>query len=458
MQKIASNSLFTTGYQLFNKTKRIIILAAVALLVAAPFAVLNQTASAEQVTNRSLSISNAVAGQTGVTYTFTFTPATSSPIQSMFLETCNTPVNTCNAPTGIDLAGTPALTSGFAGTPTDVTKDTTTSTPVDCTSSSNLCINWTDTTSQTTSTPLVVTVTGVTNQTSSSTCSSSANCTFFVRIFTYSDTGYTDGVDSGNVASSTTQPLSVNSIVQEELSFCVGTVNGASSTVEAYNYALPTCSTLSGSSLNLGTLSYADVSVSPVPTAQPTNGDLNNAVAELSTNAYNGTDISYVAIQQSGTNHQGAMRVPGATCASGSSFTDQCINSVGTTAAALTAGTEDFGMTIPGINCSNAPTITGYSCTRTAHNLVVNSQYDCNSADLTSSFSTTDAGGQTTGSTACDYAWDESGADDTIASSTAPNGVVPGEAMIVEFAATPEVTTPTGAYSAESNFIATPQY
>lgn len=458
MNKADNKNPFGMVSLAFSRMNRVTLLVAIIALVTGPLMVLNQTVGAAQVTNRSLNISNAIAGQADVTYKFTFTPGTASKIQSMYFQTCNTAVGTCAAPTGMNLqSGVAALTSGFAGSPTGLTQNTTNTTPA-CNVATNLCLSWTDATAQTASTPLVVTVTGVTNQTGSGTCISSTNCTFFIRMTTYSDTAYTTAIDAGNVASSTTQPLTVNSIIQEELSFCVGTVNGSSTTVETYSYVVPTCSTLSGSSLNLGTLTYADVSVSPVPTAQPTNGDLNNGVLELNTNAYNGTGISYTAIQQSGTNHQGAMRVVGATCATGASFTDQCLNSVGTTAAAISAGTENFGMTVPGINCSNAPNITGYACSATAHNLVVNSSYDCASGDLTTSFSVTDVGGQTNGTTSCKYAWDESGTDDTIASSAAPNGVVPGEVMLVEFAATPEVTTPTGAYSAEANFIATPQY
>jgi hypothetical protein len=462
MKNVSVGSLVEDIVCLYNSMSRLVIVSIIMVLVTAPLLLLSQTVSAAQLEPRSLHITNSIEGATGVTYTFTFTPATSSDIQSMYFESCNTAVGTCVAPTGLNLEGTATLTSGWAGSPTAPTANTSDTTPA-CNVVSNLCITWTDTTAQSTSTPLVVTVTGVTNQSSSSTCSATANCTFFVRMFTYSDTAFTTLVDSGNVASSTTQPLTVKATIQEELTFCVGTANGASSTVETYNYALPTCSTLTGTSLNLGTLTYQDVSVSPVPTTQPDNGDLNNGVVELSTNAFNGTTIAYTAVQQAGTNHQGALRVVGATCASGASNTDQCITSnynstTPTSTTALTAGTEGFGMAIPGVNCSNAPTIAGYTCSATAHNLVVQSPYDCASGDLTTSFSVTDPGGQNTGTTSCVYAWDESGAVDTIAASASPNGVVPDESLLVEFAATPAVTTPTGAYTAQADFIATPVY
>jgi hypothetical protein len=461
MNKSSERNFLDAIHQLLYELKRTIIFGVVFILGFGSLALLTQTASAAQVTDRSLNISNAVAGQANVTYLFNLTPGTTGPIQSIYFESCTTPVGSCVAPSGLNLAGgTPTLTSGFAGSPPAPTKNGALTSPA-CNISSNLCINFTDASNQSNSSDLEVTVTGVTNQDATN-CSAAPNCTFFVRITTYNDTGYTNAVDSGNVASSTTQTLTVNSIIQEELSFCVGTTNGNSATVETYNYPLPDCSTLSGSSLNLGTLTYADVSVSPVPTTQPTNGDLNNGVLELKTNAYNGTAISYTAVQQTGTNFAGAMRVAGATCSATASFTDQCINSVGATAAKISAGTENFGMTVPGVNCSQTPTIAGYSCTQTAHNLVVQPNYECSASDLSGgsgSFDVFDAGGQSVGTTLCNYAWDDAAnVQQTIAQSSAPNGVVPGEALIVEFAATPEVTTPTGAYTAEASYIATPEY
>src|SRR6185312_3588569 len=88
-------------------------------------------------------------------------------------------------------------------------------------------------------------------------------------------------------------------------------------------------------------------------------GDGNNALAELSTNAVNGTAISYDAIQQSGTNHQGTLRVSGASCNVSNVNTDQCINAIGTTRSTITHAVEAFGMTIAGVNCLNT---LGYTC------------------------------------------------------------------------------------------------
>lgn len=428
----------------WGQTRRLVLLSLSIGLIAGPLALMSQTVSAAQITNRSLTISSAIPSATNVTYTFNFTPATATAITSMTLQTCTSAVGTCTAPTGLNIkAGTAALTN-FQGTVSAFTQNTSLTTPVDCTQVYDLCLNWTDGTAQT-ATNHTVTVSGAVNP--------SAIGTFYVRIITYSGT-YATPVDSGNVAAATTQTLTVNATVQEQLNFCVGAVNGTSATVELYNYALPACTSLTGSSLSLGTLNSSDVSVSPMSTAQPYNGDLNNAVAELTTNAANGSVISYNAIQQTGTNHQGALRVAGATCATGSSYTDQCINSVGATSATIAAGTENFGMAVPGINCYNVPS-GAYTCSATSHSLVVNSNYNCNSTDATTSFSSYDTGGQMTGTTTCKYAWDETGTSETVATSSS---VVGGEALIMEFAATPELTTPTGAYTAQANFVATPTF
>ena len=409
---------------------------------------LTQTVSAAQITSRSLTITSGIPSATSVTYTFNFTPGSAVAIASMTFQACTSAVGTCTGPTGINIKSGVASLTNFEGTVTSLTQNTTTTTPVDCTQTYDLCLNWTDSTAQTL-TNHTVTVTGVVNP--------STIGTFYVRLTTYSGT-YTTPVDTGNVASATTQTFTVNATVEEQLNFCVGAVNAASSAIESsttgYDYAIPTCTTMTGSSLSLGTLNSTYVSVSPVPTGQPYNGDQNNAVAELSTNASNGSTVSYNAVQQAGTNHQGALRVAGATCASGASNTDQCINSVGVTAATISAGTEDFGMAVTGVNCYNVPT-TAYTCNGTTHNLTVATNYECNATDAATSFSSYDTGGAVTGTTTCSYAWDETGTSETVASST---GVVGGEALIVEFAATPSITTPTGSYTAEANFVATPTY
>src|SRR6185312_509577 len=137
------------------------------------------------------------------------------------------------------------------------------------------------------------------------------NCTFFIRITTFSDAAFSTQVDAGVVASSTTQLFTVNAAIQEVLSFCIGstTIDDADTTTPA------TCGTITGTSLDLGVLDSSHVNISPVTAIN--HGDGNNAMAELSTNAFNGTTVAYHAVQQTGTNHQGTLRVVGANCNAG---------------------------------------------------------------------------------------------------------------------------------------------
>lgn len=420
-----------------------------ALLVALPVMMMSRTVTAMQMTERSVAISTAIAGATA-NYTFTFTPPSTTRIQSMEFQACTTPLGTCTAPSGINLGGgTVGVGSGSFQGSTAFTKDTSTTTPVDCTQNSILCITRSDTTSQTT-TPHVVTLTGAVNQNSSA-CGGAANCTFFIRMYSFSGTAYTSPVDNGVVANSTTQLFTVNAAIQEALSFCIGAtaidddgVNGLASTP-------PTCDAVSGTAVNLGILNSPNINVTPVDTNN--GGDGNNGLAAISTNAFNGTSVAYQAIQQSGTQHAGTLRVVGSTCNSGTVNTDQCINAAGTTQTTLTGGTERFGMTIAAINCKGS---TGYVCSFPAgtYNLVRDADYDGTGSNTYP----TDVN-VITGTSNAGYAWDESGTADTIASSgSSAIKVLDREVMILKFAATPNVITPTGAYTAQAEFIALPVF
>jgi hypothetical protein len=263
-----------------------------------------------------------------------------------------------------------------------------------------------------------------------------------VRVFSYSDIAYTTAVDSGTVAGSTTQLFTVNAAIQEQLTFCIG-----ATTIDDATTGPPVCSSISGTSLNLGTLDSAHINISPVLAGN--GGDANNGIAELSTNATNGATVTYDSIQQSGTLHLGTLRVAGATCLAGAVTNDQCINS-STTQATFTAGTEAYGMTIAGVNCAST---TAYACTFTGatYHLIRNAAYDGNGGNT---YPLTDVN-QITGTSAAGYAWDETGATTNIATATT---VVDKEALILKFAATPNIVTPSGSYTAKADFVATPTF
>ena len=432
-------------YNLINKRTTSGLIAFLMVLVLfvtwlSPLLVGNASA-AGQITSRSLSLSTAVPSATGVTYTFTFTIPSTVQVQGLKFTACTTaigsyPGGTCTAPTGMTGAGNGftsaawASQTGWQGA-TNFATDLTGAN--DCTASGNvLCAKRTDTTAQT-ATSRTIAFNTIKNP-------SSANTAFYVGITTYTTNTWTLGsvVDAGTAAAAIVQTLTVNANVPELLNFCVGstTVDDATTSVGS------DCTAISGSSLNIGTLDPSSVNVSPVTT---NGGDSKNGVAMLRTNAQSGATISYDAVQQSGTNHQGTLRISGSSCNVGSVNTDGCINAAGATQTAFTAGNEDFGMTVAGINKGST---TSYSCSYTA------SPNTCKLEPSTNYLGAGAAGTESYGSSN-GFAWVESGAATQIASSA---GVVDDEAVILKFAATPSIITPFGSYAAQADFIAAPTF
>jgi hypothetical protein len=342
------------------QTHRLYFLA-IALFIASlsltPFMLTKNVSAVGQITSRSLTISSGVPSATNVTYTFTFTPAATTQVQGLKFIACTTAVGTyiggtCTAPTGMSGAGNGFTNaafnnqSGWQGA-TNFAVDGTGAN--DCTPSGNvLCATRTDTTSQTI-TSRTISFNTIKNP-------SSTNTSFYVGVYTYSTTNYTVGgrVDFGGTASAVVQTLTTNAAVAEVLNFCVGSTTIDDTTTNVAN----DCTAVAGTSMNIGTLDTSAVNVSPVIT---NGGDSLNGVAMIRSNAGNGTVVAYDAIQQSGTNHRGTLRISGATCnAVTNNFTDQCINAAGGTQTVFVAGTEMFGMTIAGINSGST---TSYSCT-----------------------------------------------------------------------------------------------
>ncbi|MEX0881393.1 MAG: hypothetical protein WEC17_01750 [Candidatus Saccharimonadales bacterium] len=414
-----------------------------ALIATALFpALMFRNASALQITSRSLTIDSSVAGASSRNYTFTFTVASTTDVEGLKFQACTTAVGTCSGTAGTDIPNFSSRTfgsqSGWQGA-TNFAVDTTGAN--DCTpSSSVICANRTDATAQTV-TSRSINFNGIANQSSLG--------TFFIRMTTYSTNNYTGGsiVDTGTVASSVTQTLTINAAVAEVLNFCVGasTVNDATTSVAG------DCTGVSGTNVNIGTLDTSFTNISPVST---NGGDNENGAAMLRTNAINGATVSYRAIQQSGTNHLGTLRIGGATCdADDTVITDQCIRAQGTTQGTFTAGTERFGMTIAAINCGST---TSYACTFTSgtYNLVRDANYDGDGGNTYPTDS-----GTVSGTTDAGYAWDDTGTFTQIASSTgSTTKVIDDETMVLKFAATPSITTPFGAYTAQADFIAVATY
>jgi len=436
------------------KTHRFYFLAIglfIAAVVAAPFMLARSVGAYGQITTRSLTISSGVPSATNVTYTFTFTPEQTTQVESMKFIACTNAVGTypggsCTAPSGMTIAGDGFSNAAFVSQSgwqggTNFAVDGTGAN--DCTPSPNvLCVNRTDTTSQT-----VTSRTIVFNQVKNPSATNPSGTSFYVGIHTYSDTSYTVGnrVDFGATASAVVQTLTTNAAVAEVLNFCVGstTVDDVSTNVGN------DCTAVAGTSLNIGTLDTTTINISPVAV---NGGDGNNGVAMVRSNAGNGTVIAYDAIQQSGTNHKGTLRISGSTCnAVTNTFTDPCINAAGGTQTTFTAGTEMFGMTIAGINFGST---TSYTCTYGTP-----PGNTCNLRPLTNYLGAGTSGSSESYGTTNGFAWDESGSAVNIASSASSTvKQIDDEALILKFAATPSITTPFGPYAAQTDFIAVPTY
>lgn len=408
-------------------------------------------ANAAQISNRSLTISSGVPSATNVTYTFSFTVPSTSQVQGMKFKACTTavgtyPSGTCTAPTGMSGAGNGFSSAGFVSQSgwqgaTNFAVDATGGN--DCTASANvLCVKRSDTTAQTATSRSIVFNT-IKNP-------SAANTAFYVGIDTYTTNTWTIGslTDTGTTASAVVQTLTAAAAVAEVLQFCVG-----STTVDDTATLIASdCSAVSGTSLNIGTLDTSAINISPV---NINGGDNKNGVAMIRTNALNGTSISYDAIQQSGTNHQGTLRISGATCnAVTNTFTDPCINAAGGSQVAFSAGTEEFGVTVAGVNYGST---TSYTCTYgdTTAAIPVAAGNSCSLHPSANYLGKGTAGSTEDYGTNNGFAWVESGTSTQIASSTT---AIDDEALVLKFAATPSITTPFGSYTAQSDYIAVPTF
>ena len=217
--------------------------------------------------------------------------------------------------------------------------------------------------------------------------------------------------------------------------------------------AVATCTQADGVNVDLGSIGSSGLSTTPVSSANGGSGTL--AYALISTNSQNGVTLGYRAVQDGATG--GRLKIATQTCSgtstldASSGVTDQCFNSAAGARTNWAAAPEKFGMTIPGINCGSVPAGT-YTCLFTGGNTNMQPQTNYNGDVYT--YGTTATYGVGNG-----FAWDQSGATTTIASSaTSTIKVVAFEAVMLKFAALAAVTTPTGQYTTSADFIATPTF
>lgn len=185
---------------------------AVILFLFSILAIFSATASAAQLTDRSLVLGSSVASSS-TSYELNFTTGTTSTIQSISAEICTTASGACTTPAGFSITGSSLTSTTFSG-------------------------SWSNNTSaagilRATSTGASSTNSGVAKQIifSSVTNPSATNSTFFARITTYSDDSWTTDVDTGTVASSTAGQITVTASVDETLTFTLASTTVALGTL-----------------------------------------------------------------------------------------------------------------------------------------------------------------------------------------------------------------------------------
>jgi hypothetical protein len=208
------------------------VLAAMVLTIAALLpSFLTSHVYAAQITSRTIKMSSSAAGATGVSYEVSFKPGSGYTLKGMVVEFCkDSPIigyATCTSPGGsFGVGSSPSVTTGG-----DLTG---TWTPGQLNSQRTLTLSNATGTAVTTASTVTFTVSSVTNPTPSV----STDQTFYARIYTYSDStlpaAYTVSApgaysDSGGIALSTANQVSVAGTVQETLTFCVSGISVSAS-------------------------------------------------------------------------------------------------------------------------------------------------------------------------------------------------------------------------------------
>lgn len=438
--------------------------------------ILSGQAEAAQMTTRKVTISDSTPDKTGVTYAFSFTTATAASIQSMSYQFCTTPLGTCVLPGGagaankIDVSQVTANAGAFTGTNSTAFTDYTGADAGGCTEAdggsgvaTQFCATRTQPASEAAGAK-TFSITSISNPT----INSGNNEPVYVRIVTYSDTAFATEVDSGTVAASIVNQLTVTGRVQERLVFCVFALDdtaGSSATVGTASGNMPDdCSASeanASTNVDIGIIDNLSISKSPVDNSPPSLiGNDRFGAAMINTNASNGVALTYYpTLATSGTNQLRAFRVAGASCnASSASVVDQCFVSASTSGEAFSAGTERFGLHIACL--ANSTT----NSTGTTSNLGKNAAgtYTSGSGSggsYNTAYSNTDNSMADDGSDDCEngdagnkFAWDDSGTAVPLISSTT---VVDDELIKMRYGATANSTTPTGAYTVSTTYIAT---
>lgn len=387
------------------------------------------TASAAQLTSRSVLISSSEENDTAVEYDFTFSFA-SVDARGLVFEFCTTPLGACTLPTGLKVRNDIVTFDGQTNFPTNATTFAEQATNVGGCSDTGA----TDTVTQycllrasTTAgvgTAATIDLGAVENPSAA---------TVYVRIEIYSDGLFATLVHEGVVATAIVNQLTVNGRVQERLAFCVASIGDAA--------ALPAdCTAAPGTTtIDIGIID-TNISVSPVSTGVSEQGNDEYGMLQVNTNAANGVVIAYYPdTAATGTSELQSFRVTGSTCSA--TLEDQCFNAAATGGEAFS--TEKFGMYVACVDYTQGST-TAFG------NAQVPNAYD----GLDNDVATVDADCENEGTAAnLEFAWNT--ATTTIASAT---GVVDDEIIKLRFGAYAAATTPTGSYTVSLTYIATPTF
>lgn len=423
------------------------------LSLSLPVALSGKTEAAA-LEQRSVTISTSEGDATGVSYDFSFDLPGTTAVQGILLEFCTVALGTCVLPTSMDVQG-----STDVGTETWTESDDPWEVRAggdvgDCTQGADafqLCLERTDSDTEAADTKTIE-VTGVENPTLAGNFTN-----VFVRITLYSDTAFATDVHNGTVVAAIVRQITVNGRVSERLDFCVGAVlddnagGGGEDTELAAIGSNTVCVDLPGDSVvDIGTLDDSGATISPVPVSVVSGANGNYGVAAVKTNALNGVVISFFAedatnVSGADTDHLRAFRVLPTDCqtdqTTGAGLTDQCFRSAAATGedfSALSGATQErFGMQISCIeqNDGTRSTTSSLSADADFADGDTSSGVDCEDDD-----------------DATNFAWNETSTAADIASSSA---VVDDELIKFNFGAIASSTTPTGAYTVLSTYIAT---
>lgn len=190
-----------TNFKMLSRQVSYAFIAAVMLMSYFP-----SIASAAPITDRSVVIGTSVASA-NTTYAFTFTVPSTTVIKSVSFAGCTTASGACTTAPGFVSTNTSTLTSQPTnlGDAAGWTVDTTSTGILKLKKTGNVA-------APTPATPTVVSFSSVKNP-------SAVNGTFYLRIATFSDDAYTTGIDTGVIASSTAEQVTVTALVDETLTF-----------------------------------------------------------------------------------------------------------------------------------------------------------------------------------------------------------------------------------------------